>query len=90
MNEITQYRPNYFSGFENETVSFSSTEELLEIPFIQNFKHGKFSSFSKSDNRLMAEYDDGYEWWVVGMIKSPELVDLPEWKAKYRPTEQDT
>ena len=37
MNKIYQYRPAYFSGFEQEIASFNTLKELLSIPFVKNF-----------------------------------------------------
>ena len=32
---------------------------------------------------LMAEFDDGRKWWVVGFIREgAELLDLPTWEPK--------
>lgn len=93
MNAITQYRPAYFSGFENATVEFESTADLLEIPFVKNFVHNlekPFHRFSMTKSEmggpsmLMAEYDDGHVWWVVGHFRDVADLDLPEWKHKKR------
>jgi hypothetical protein len=85
MNSIRQYRPAYFEGFENETVDFSTTYELINIPFVKNFAFGNFSHYAISDNCLMAIYDNGFEHWVVGFIKNPKSVKLPKWKGwKFR------
>jgi len=27
----------------------------------------------------MAEYEDGYEWWVIGHIDNAEEVNLSKW-----------
>lgn len=35
--KIKQYRPNFFSGFENEIVEFKTLEEFLNIEFVNNF-----------------------------------------------------
>jgi len=40
---------------------------------------GDFCRYSISDNHLMAEFDDGFHWWVLGTIEKPELIDLPKW-----------
>ncbi len=92
---ITQHRPAYFSGFGNGTNEFSSLEELFNIIFVDNFRklpNGKtdpnFHQFSISNhnkqNLLMAEYKDGYEWWVVGYVNDNEIIKaLPEWVAKH-------
>ena len=82
MNRIRQYRPAYFTGFENATVEFDGVEALLAISFVTSFVNESFHQFSidttNGDNiALMAEYDDGNKWWVVGFLDSP--VDLPRW-----------
>lgn len=91
-----QHRPNFFSGFEQEKNTFSNTKELLNIEWIKNFtKHNNFYRFSldrdysKLSNiplhLLMAEYNDGFEWWVVAYIRDKNisaLNDLPNWKPK--------
>jgi hypothetical protein len=76
---ITQYRPAFFEGFENEVVEFSTTEELLAIPFLQGFKHEGFTSWARSGKYLMAIYRNGREWWVAGILSDPCKVDLPVW-----------
>jgi len=81
MNTIRQYRPAFFEGFENETVEFSTDEELINIPFVKNFSNDKFSHYAVSDNHLMAIYDDGFEWWVIGTIQCPASVKLPKWNG---------
>ena len=30
----------------------------------------------------MAEYEDGYEWWVIGHLDNTEEVNLPKWMPK--------
>lgn len=77
--KIRQYRPSYFEGFENETCEFSNLEELLSIPWVKNFQSEYFHRFSYSQNKLMAEYHEGKEWWVAGMLEGiPE--GLPKWE----------
>ncbi len=48
-----------------------------------------FYRFSKStdgpgEHRLMAEYDDGAEWWVMWTVDrdAPWLAELPEWEKE--------
>lgn len=98
---IRQYRPAFVTGFKNATVPFKSLSELLEIDFVKNFKHDLFDDESKidplfhqfsisvgeerDDYPLMAEYDNGYSWYVVGFINCLDLVrELPVWKPKYK------
>lgn len=87
MNTITQYRPAFCEGFENEVVSFSTLDELMAIPFVKRFSDDKgfhrFSLCPDSDNILMAEYNNGFNWWIVGRFQSP-VPELPKWEVKYR------
>lgn len=79
MNAITQYRPAYFEGFENETVQFENLDEVFGIPWVKKFANdANFYRFSISENHLMAEYRDGREWWVVGKFLDPNVA-LPKW-----------
>lgn len=78
-NEIRQYRPAFFEGFENETVAFDTLEQLTEIPWVKRFSNAQdFHQFSISDNALMAEYREGREWLVCGFLKNP-IDGLPQW-----------
>lgn len=70
-NSIRQYRPD---GFENETLGFSTDEELINIPFVKNFNKDNFFCYAMSDNHLMAIYDNGFRWRVIGIIANPSLV----------------
>ena len=87
MATIRQYRPDYFTEFENEEKSFNSLEDLFNIEFVHNFR--KLPNFFKysvsihpSDKErkytLMAEYRDGYDWYVIGFMSESEVVkELP-------------
>ncbi len=95
MAQIKQHRPNYFDPlvFVNLTVDFESTEELLNIPFVLNFSTASnFSHYAISEDgtksTLMAVYDDGYEWWVIGFIDDISKVDLPKWEPIYKEVKQ--
>ena len=88
MNKITQHRPAFFEGFDNEVNEFSTTEELLNIPFVKTFgEEPDFFQYSVSPRTgewakslLMAEYKNGTVWWVVGRLDSLEGITLPEWE----------
>jgi hypothetical protein len=56
---------------------FDSTDELLKYlePRKQLFK--EFSHFAIEDNCVMAISENGFHWWVLGMVSSP--VNLPQW-----------
>jgi hypothetical protein len=91
MPTIKQYRPGFFTGFENELKEFNSLDELFSLDFVDNFKKfpnkeldPKFHRFSisKMTNTqheypyvLMAEFKDGTEWWVVGYISENEITN---------------
>lgn len=79
MNQIKQHRPAFFEGWENEVVDFESKDDLLAIPFVSNFAtQPGFHQFSFGNNLLMAEYQEGRKWWVVGYLKEP-VAGLSEW-----------
>lgn len=89
MNEIEQYRPGFFDGFENKVIKFSSVGELEKIPFVSSFAAlDGFCGFAIGGNKLMAVYDGGCEWWVVGTLKKPDGVDLPKWTPGANPSQQ--
>lgn len=89
--KIKQYRPNYFSGYENQIESFNSFEQLLNIDFVKKFSnHNNFYRYSlalgesyEDNNTLMAEYENGSVWWVVGFIDKKTLIyELPIFNPK--------
>ena len=80
MPTIRQYRPAYFDGFETKTVEFSTTEELINIAFVKISRSKEFSGFAVADEHLMATYKKGKEWWVVGTLSDPNMVELPKWE----------
>ena len=94
MAKITQHRPSYFSGFEIQTFDFNSIEELLEIHFVKNFNaefNSKFFQYSYSEYSdeptkkfvLLAEYNEGKEWWVIGYVDDNEIIKtLPKWEKE--------
>jgi hypothetical protein len=100
MIHYRQHRPAYFEGFENLEGDVPNVERLLEIEFIKNFgtlpNFHRFSFGSGIETptgwmvTLMAEYREGYEWWVVAYLwpqHRDELEGLPKWEAMY--TEQE-
>lgn len=88
---IKQHRPPYITGFENADVEFNSVDELLNIPFVKNFKEDvNFHRFSLSLEgnwpMLVAEYSEGHVWYVVGHIfpdESGNKISLPTWRPVY-------
>lgn len=82
--KITQHIPNYCSGCEGKIAEFSNPEEFKKIEWLKHwYEEENFYRFSVSENRLMVELNEGYDWWVIGyMDKSAEW--LPKWVAKYK------
>lgn len=76
--KIRQYRPAFFEGFEIETAEFSTVEELESIPFVKRHTNaGDHHRLSLTkDNTLMAEFEGGKRWLVVGFIAEGRP-DLP-------------
>jgi hypothetical protein len=98
MATIKRHRPAYFSGFDDEKSEFNSLTELFNIEWVDNFRklpnnrvntnfHRYSVSKSVSSNGyvLIAEYDNGFEWWVIGFTDDDKIInELPEWEAKYK------
>jgi hypothetical protein len=88
MSTITQYRPAYFAGFENEVVAFDTIDALLAIPFVANFRtvdgFHRYSVWCEdgAPARLMAEYETGRRWLVVGTFDG-EAPCLPNWEPPH-------
>ncbi len=82
-NQFRQHIPGFVDGFNSFEFDFDTIEELLEHPWIKKWKNieniGKpFHRFFISENLLICEMDGGKERWVLGYIKHPELIELPE------------
>lgn len=85
------------TGFEEPDHEFATKEELLEAPQVKRFASwATFHRFSYCENALhdnsrltlMAELNDGYEWWVCGYLTGDGDVSIirewfPKWEAKY-------
>ena len=85
MPKIRRHIPNFVDiDEEPETVEFSTTKELLEIPFVKSFSDSDFYKFSIADHPddplLIEEYDEGRKWYVVGHIDDISNLDLSEWE----------
>lgn len=84
---IRQHIPNFVSGFNPAIEEFKTLDELLNLDFVKRFSDGdpNFYRFSVKDYvtrvHLMAEYDEGRTWWVVGYINgiAKDDIGLPQW-----------
>ena len=89
MNHIRKHIPNFIDTDrlpdEND---FETTDQLLNIPWVKEwespFDGRPFYRWSKSDNHLIAEYDNGKFWWVIGFIRNPDNIELPKWTMRKR------
>lgn len=83
MPRITQYTPSFIDmGSKPKEEAFSTTEGLLNIPFVRHFAIDKtFSGYAMDDESLMATYKEGKEWYVIGSIDKTSGLDLPKWRA---------
>ena len=82
-NTFTEYLPNYYSGYdeEKEIFNFDNTEELLNHPLLKKAEqYPTFSHFVVSEEFIMLIADGGHYWQVIGKVKYPELVELPQWQ----------
>jgi hypothetical protein len=79
--EIIQHIPGCVDTGEDPKVAhFNNTHELLCVPWVKHWSEDpKFFRYSMSDECLMAEFDGGKEWWVIGNIDHPKGVYLPKW-----------
>ena len=83
MASIKQHIPNYVSGVDPETVEFNTLSELLDISFVKHWRDWTDRSFHQYSvceeswgTVLMAEYNNGTKWWVVGYLKDTNRVEL--------------
>ncbi len=90
--KIKNYRPNFFSGFEDVYYDVNSKEELLESELCKySVDNGYEICFSKEDGYgcIMAikqdkNSEDGAEWWVLAIITNEQDVEiLASWLPNY-------
>lgn len=78
----------YAAGFDPESITFSSLDDLLEIDFVKShtrqagfYRYSLNRSSGTVRNPLLAEYQNGKKWFVIGFIEGDiSLLDLPDWK----------
>jgi hypothetical protein len=90
MTQIKQYRPAFMELGEKICAPFETVDDLMAIPFVSGFRNEpgfyRFSLFGREDGSmpgaavsLMAEYDSGRRWLVIGTIEGTSP-DLPLWE----------
>ena|ERR1700741_193218 len=97
MPTIKKHKPGCISESENDNkpIEFNSIEELLNIEFVRQQTYsnqvslGSFHKYSKStpnekETLLMAEFNDGKDWCVLGYIEGGNemIKSLPNWVPK--------
>lgn len=90
--KIKKYRPNFFSGFEDDFYEVSTKEELLASDLckysIDNGFKICFSKVEEDYGLIMAikevKNKDGAEWWVLAIITNEQDVEiLASWLPNY-------
>lgn len=99
---IDQHLPAFVDA-DRQSVQVQSKEDLLDIGFVKRFaERPAFHQFAASGIEtdpktgklyitLVAELDEGYEWFVVGYVYANlerlTGLDFPLWTPKYREAE---
>jgi len=82
---ITQHIPNFIDTWPRVTDAVINMENLFKVDWIKKFSEQEgFHRFSISDDLMMAEYNEGKKWFVVGRFNNPNpiFIDLPDWEPK--------
>lgn len=82
---LEQHIPSFCEGFEPKIGDFKNLQELLEIDFVKDWSKKKdFYRYSLSSANLMAEFNKGNKWYVIGYLRNYgiDLSNLPRWEAK--------
>ena len=95
MPRILQHYPNFVSGHESLEATYSNLDQLLSVDWVDHFSkdlHGNddsgFYRYSRSEKcdfakesyyLLMAEYQEGTKWWVIGYVYDDDdiITQLP-------------
>jgi hypothetical protein len=92
MNYIKHHVPDFARDGRDPiiTEAFLTTADLLALEKVSRWKDSDFSHFAMNKNHLMAILHNGFQWWVVGYIEDPTVIDLPQWDhGKYRVQYED-
>jgi len=84
INTFREYFPDSFDmvTIPNDT-DFDTIDQLIEIPRVKKVMGLEgFSKLSKSGTFLMAEFDEGKRWYIIGYLRYPDWVDLPYWDER--------
>jgi len=85
MNSFRQHIPRFVDVGKSEDIPFETTEDLLELEIVKRYNDKPGTKYVMSDELLMTVQDDGFCYWVVGSIKNPNEIKLPQWEGwKFR------
>lgn len=81
MNKFTVHIPAFVDYREDPPAyEFETLEELKAIPHVKQAAGiPNFSHYAITERYLMSISDGGKHWWVLGYIRDPTAVDLPQW-----------
>lgn len=89
MSKIRQYIPS-FVDTEPIYEEFNSLEELKDISFVNRYLNlSNFYQLSQIQYdgeeviHLIAEYDKGSSWKVIGFVTTEKPLELPKWTQKF-------
>lgn len=91
MFTIKQYIPNSFAGVKGKSQEFYTLDQLMSIDFVDAFKAApefyQFSinkNYTASEDVLLAEFENGDSWFVVGYISGNGVgLDLAVWDKEW-------
>jgi hypothetical protein len=83
---VRQYRPNYFSGYENDVYGNVPFGQIISLPFFENFKREGFSHFYIEDSSMpesneitfSAAYENGEHWVVAFALPVDSRTKAPD------------
>ena len=77
---VRQHIPNFVDGVEPGKAMVESLADLDQVQWIRSWRYyGDFYRFSQTpDGCLMAEFQSGAEYWVIGYLEQP-MPGLPIW-----------
>lgn len=81
--KVTRRFPNFVDVDEasRTTHTFENENDLVSIPWVRRLMYGKgFMRLSRSDELLMAEFDDNSAWAVGYLNPAPPW--LPNWEKR--------
>jgi hypothetical protein len=83
---VRQYRPNFFSGFEDAVATGLAYDEITSAPWFENFRRNGFTEFKiepYTDDELIvvAHYADG-KFYVAGFATKEGSKMARDWRYK--------